>query len=166
MADVREALREDTLWPPLQADAPPATRTAPEVGQPAPTTIVTAARRLNRAAGTIAASVLIDSAMEHHRGNFHNDAMWTPIVTAGLSLAVSVHGVSDDRHGAHPLRDIVYAAAGVVGVIGTGFHIYNVTKKVGGLTWQNLFYSAPLGAPAAMSLSGLVGFLAERGARQ
>ena len=39
---------------------------------------VTAARRLNRAAGMIAASVLIDSAMEHYRGNFHNKAMWTP----------------------------------------------------------------------------------------
>ena len=48
------------------------------------------------------------------------------------------------------------------GAIGTGFHLYNVTKKVGGFSWQNLFYSAPLGAPAAMSLSGLMGFLAER----
>ena len=60
------------------------------------------------------------------------------------------------------MRDAVYAAAGTVGLIGTGFHIYNVTKKVGGFSWQNLFYSAPLGAPAAMSLSGLMGFLAER----
>jgi hypothetical protein len=34
-------------------------------------------------------SVLIDSAMEHYRGNFHNKAMWTPIVTSSLSIAVS-----------------------------------------------------------------------------
>ncbi len=127
-----------------------------------PTAIVTAARRLNRAAGTIATSVLIDSAMEHYRGNFHNKAMWTPIVTSLFSIAASAHGVSDRRHHAHPLRDAVYAAAGIVGLIGTGFHIFNVTKKVGGFSWQNLFYSAPLGAPAAMSLSGLMGFLAER----
>ena len=60
------------------------------------------------------------------------------------------------------MRDLVYAVAGLTGVIGTGFHLYNVTKKVGGFSWQNLFYSAPLGAPAAMSLSGLMGFLAER----
>lgn len=124
--------------------------------------VVTAARRLNRAAGTIAASVLIDSAMEHYRGNFHNKAMWTPLVTSALSIAVSVHGLSDKRHGAHPVRDLVYALAGLVGAIGTGFHIYNVTKKVGGFRWQNIFYSAPLGAPLAMSLSGLMGFLAER----
>ena len=127
-----------------------------------PTAIVTAARRLNRAAGTIATSVLIDSAMEHYRGNFHNKAMWTPIVTSLFSIGVSAHGISDGRHRAHPVRDVVYAAAGIVGLIGTGFHIFNVTKKVGGFSWQNLFYSAPLGAPAAMSLSGLMGFLAER----
>ena len=110
----------------------------------------------------IAASVLIDSAMEHYRGNFHNKAMVTPLLTSSLSIAVSIHGLSDKRHGAHPLRDLVYAVAGLTGVIGTGFHLYNVTKKVGGLNWQNVFYSAPLGAPAAMSLSGLIGFLAER----
>jgi hypothetical protein len=127
-----------------------------------PTAIIAAARRLNRAAGIIAISVLIDSAMEHYRGNFHNKAMWTPIVTSLSSIAVSAHGLADGRHRAHPVRDAVYLAAGFVGIVGTGFHIYNVTKKVGGFNWQNLFYSAPLGAPAAMSLSGLMGFLAER----
>ena len=148
---------------PLPApEAPLARRPIPRTEEAAPSAVVTAARRLNRAAGTIAASVLIDSAMEHYRGNFHNKAMWTPLVTSALSLAVSVHGLSDERHGAHPVRDVVYACAGLVGLVGTGFHIYNVTKKVGGFNWQNVFYSAPLGAPAAMSLSGLMGFLAER----
>ena len=36
---------------------------------------VAAARRLNRAAGTLAFSVLFDSAIEHYRGSFHNKAM-------------------------------------------------------------------------------------------
>lgn len=124
--------------------------------------IVTAAQRLNRAAGMIAASVLIDSAMEHYRGDFANRAMWTPLVTSSLSIGVSLHGLADETHGAHRVRDVIYAGAGLVGMIGTGFHIYNVTKKVGGFSWQNLFYSAPLGAPAAMSLAGLMGFLSER----
>ncbi len=137
-------------------------RPTPRSEEQSPTAVVTAARRLNRAAGVIATSVLIDSAMEHYRGNFHNKAMWTPLVTSSLSIAVSLHGLSDKRHRAHPLRDLVYAIAALTGVIGTGFHFYNVTKKVGGFNWQNIFYSAPLGAPAAMSLSGLVGFLAER----
>jgi hypothetical protein len=124
--------------------------------------IVNAARRLNRAAGMIAGSVLIDSAMEHHRGYFHNKLMWTPIATSSLSIAASFHGHTDRRHGAHRVRDVIYALAGVAGIVGTAFHLYNVTKKVGGWSWQNLFYSAPIGAPAAMSLCGLMGFLAER----
>jgi hypothetical protein len=123
---------------------------------------VDAARRLNQAAGLIAGSVLIDSAMEHHRGNFHNKAMWTPIAAASLSIAASLHGHTDRRLGAHRVRDLIYAVAGLTGLVGTAFHLYNVTKKVGGWSWQNLFYSAPVGAPAAMSLCGLMGFLAER----
>ena len=121
-----------------------------------------AARRLNRAAGMIAASVLADSAMEHYRGEFHNSAMWTPIVSAALSLAVSIHGQTDRRTGAHRGRDCGLCGGRADGMIGTGFHLYNITKKPGGLCWQNLFYSAPIGAPAALSLSGLMGFLSER----
>ena len=50
----------------------------------------------------------------------------------------------------------------MTGVVGTGFHIYNIGKRPGGFCWQNLFYAAPIGAPAAISLSGMMGFLAER----
>ena len=52
--------------------------------------------------------------------------------------------------------------AAATGLVGTGFHIYNVGKKTGGFSWQNLFYGAPLGAPMAILLSGLVGFCSER----
>ena len=38
---------------------------------------VKAAKRLNRAAGTLALSVLLDSALEHYRGSFKNPAMFT-----------------------------------------------------------------------------------------
>ncbi len=123
---------------------------------------VTAARRLNRAAGTLAASVLADSAVEHYRGSFKNKAMFIPLVVSALTLMTSLHGTADSRPAAHRLRDTIYAAAAVTGLIGTGFHIYNVGKKVGGFSWQNLFYAAPLGAPFAILLSGLVGFSSER----
>jgi hypothetical protein len=147
-----------------QADrAPPRTvsveSTAPSIDRG---TAVRAARRLNRAAGTLAASVLADSAVGHYRGSFHNPVMFVPLITSALSLMVSVHGVGDKRPKAHWLRDGVYGAAGLTGLIGTGFHIFNVLKKPGGFSWQNLFYSAPIGAPAALILSGGVGFLAER----
>jgi hypothetical protein len=35
-----------------------------------------AARRLNRATGVLATSVLLDSAVEHYRGSFRNPRWW------------------------------------------------------------------------------------------
>jgi len=93
---------------------------------------VRGARRLNRAAGTIAASVLFDSAMEHYRGSFANKAMFTPLVTSALSLAASLHGSQDRSPAAHAARDTAYSAAGLTGIVGTGFHVYNIGKRPGG----------------------------------
>ncbi|WP_428390716.1 hypothetical protein [Lichenicoccus sp.] len=126
------------------------------------TAAVQTARRLNRAAGTLAGSVLFDSAVEHYRGQFHNPAMFTPLVTSSFSLAVSAHGLADTRVGAHAARDVIYAGTALTGLVGTGFHLFNIAKRPGGFSWQNLFYSAPPGAPAALMLSGLLGFLSER----
>ncbi|HEX4052283.1 MAG TPA: hypothetical protein VHY19_15540 [Steroidobacteraceae bacterium] len=123
---------------------------------------VRAARRLNRAAGLLATSVLADSAVEHYRGSFHNRAMIAPLISGGLSLAVSLHGHADKRAAAHSVRDTIYAIAMLTGLTGTVFHLYNVGNKPGGFRWENLFYGAPLGAPAALLLSGGTGYLAER----
>jgi hypothetical protein len=106
--------------------------------------------------------VLADSSVEHYRGSFKNKAMFTPLVVSALTLAMSIHGTADMRPGAHRARDATYLLAAATGLLGTGFHFYNVTKKVGGFSWQNLFYGAPLGAPMAILLSGLLGFCSER----
>lgn len=125
-------------------------------------TTVRAARRLNRAAGVMALSVLADSGVEHYRGRFHNPAMYLSLLSAALSLGASGYGVADRRVGAHRARDTIYALAAATGLAGTAFHLYNVTKRPGGVSWLNLFYAAPIGAPAALVLSGLLGFTAER----
>lgn len=123
---------------------------------------VRAARRLNRASGILAASVLADSAVEHYRGSFHNKAMFAPLVTSTLSIIAGLHGVADQRPAAHRTRDGIYAAAALTGLAGTAFHIWNVKRQPGGMSWLNLFYRAPVGAPLALLLSGLLGFSAER----
>ena len=126
-------------------------------------TTLRAARRLNRAAGTLAASVLVDSAIEHYRGSFHNKAMVTPLVTRipvacwRAFTAPAIAATAPMWCGTSSMP-----APALTGLIGTGFHLYNISRKPGGFGWQNLFYSAPLGAPAAMSLSGMLGFLSER----
>ena len=141
-------------------------RRAPGEPNPAPARpdqpTVRAARRLNRAAGLLACSVLADSAVEHYRGSFQNKAMFTPLLTSSLTIAVSAHGTADARPSAHAARDAVYALAAATGAVGAGFHFYNVSKRPGGFIWQNLFYGAPLGAPVAMLFAGLFGFYSER----
>ncbi|HEV2704139.1 MAG TPA: hypothetical protein VGV09_21120 [Steroidobacteraceae bacterium] len=123
---------------------------------------VVVARRLNRAAGTLAACVLTDSAVEHYRGSFHNKSMYAPLASATLNLASSLHGTADPRAAAHYGRNTISAIAVVTGLIGTAFHLYNIGKRTGGFSWQNLFYAAPIGAPAALGLSGVLGAAAER----
>lgn len=123
---------------------------------------VKAAQRLNRAAGLISLSTLLDSSIEHYRGSFSNKAMFTPLIVSALTLGVSLHGTVDKHEATHKFRNLTYAAAALTGVVGTGFHLYNVGKRPGGFSWQNLFNSSPLGAPAAVGLAGLLGYYSER----
>jgi hypothetical protein len=120
------------------------------------------ASQLDRASAMLAASALADSAVEHYRGSFHNKAMYVPLGVSTLTLTASVR----DAMGAAPhepiQRDIVNGLAVATGIIGSGFHIYNIAKRPGGFSWVNLFYAAPLGAPAALSLAGLLGVAAQR----
>lgn len=121
-----------------------------------------AARRLNRGCALLSLSVLADSAVEHYRGMFFNRAMYVPLVSSTLTLAASVHGGNDRAGASHPVRDGIYALAALTGLVGTGFHIYNVGKREGGFSFENLFYSAPVGAPFALLLAGLFGRASER----
>lgn len=123
---------------------------------------IAAARRFNHSSSLLALSVLADSGVEHYRGAFENPAMFIPLVSATLSMVAGLHGGRDRRARAHPLRHGIYAFAAMAGLAGTGFHLYNVTKRTGGWSWNNLFYAAPLGAPTALLLSGGLGAIAER----
>jgi len=121
-----------------------------------------AATRLNGASALLATAALADSAVEHYRGAFHNKNMILPLVVAAQALGASLHGATDRAARANSTRDLGQALALVTGVVGTGFHFYNVLKRPGGWSWLNLFYAAPLGAPAALSLAGMLGGIAER----
>jgi hypothetical protein len=122
---------------------------------------VRAARRLNVGSALLSTSVLMDSAVEHYRGGFTNRAMYTPLLVSALTLAISAHGTTDRRPDIHRVRHGVAVAAAATGLAGTGFHIWNVLKRPGRLDWQNLFYGAPVGAPMAILLAGLLGTAAE-----
>jgi hypothetical protein len=121
------------------------------------------ARQLYQASAMLAASVLSDSALEHYRGQFENPGMFTPLASAALVLSSALRGARRPRVEARGKRaDLVYGAACAVGLAGLGFHTYNLLRRPGGLSWGNLFYAAPVGAPAALSLAGLLGLAARR----
>ncbi len=122
---------------------------------------ITSARRFNHSSSLLALSVLADSGVEHYRGSFKNPAMFIPLISATLSMFAGLHGGRDRRASAHPVRYGIYAFAAAAGIAGTGFHLYNVTKRTGGWSWNNLFYAAPLGAPTALLLSGGLGAIGE-----
>jgi hypothetical protein len=128
---------------------------APVTARPDP-----AVRLLAAGGGLISLAVLFDSAMEHYRGGFRNPAMVLPLASSAASVLV------DTRRAAHPARSLrgawtVQAVAGAVGVVGLVFHLFNVTKRVGGFSFGNLFHGAPLGAPAALALAGALGGAAQ-----
>ncbi len=119
-------------------------------------------RRLNGSAALLAFAVLADSAVEHYRGSFENRAMYAPLGAAALALGASLFGTADGRAQRHLGRDAIYASSAATGLAGLGFHAYNILKRSGGLSWLNLFYAAPIGAPVALTLAGLLGRGAER----
>jgi hypothetical protein len=103
--------------------------------------------------------VLADSAIEHFRGAYHNPAMYVAPTASAVSLANSIHMALTPEvssGGRLALSGLTLAT----GLGGLAFHLYNVLKREGGLRLSNLFYGAPLFAPAAIATSGLVGLAA------
>jgi hypothetical protein len=132
------------------------------VSRSAARTHIDTARTFNRSSALLALSVLADSAMEHYRGSFDNPAMYTPLIVSVASLIAGMHGGRDSQPERHPVRNSVYISAALAGIAGTGFHLYNITKRPGRFSWHNFFYAAPVGAPMALLLSGALGAVAER----
>ena len=155
--------------PRAQAQAGASLRARP-APPPAPARNAPEARQLYRASAMLAASVLSDSALEHYRGGFENPGMFAALASAALVLTSAMGGARRPlvdppgrRLASGPARaDLAYGAACAVGLAGLGFHAYNLLRRPGGLSWGNLFYAAPVGAPAALSLAGLLGLAARR----
>jgi hypothetical protein len=119
-------------------------------------------RQLNVAAGILATAVLGDSAIEHYRGSFRNPMMFAALGTAALALLANSDGFRRRPMLAPGTRRACHALAVGVGVLGTGFHLYNLARRPGRLNLNDLFYGAPIGAPAALILAGALGIAAEK----
>ncbi|MBO0750048.1 MAG: hypothetical protein J2O44_06430, partial [Porphyrobacter sp.] len=126
-----------------------------------------AARLVAGGAALLAGAVLADSAMEHYRGSFDNRVMPVPLAGSALALGTDAALAATGRLGPAiaPLTMSVHAASAALGTAGLGFHAYNIAKEVGGVRWGTLFYQAPIGAPGALVLAGVLGATAQALAR-
>ncbi len=112
-------------------------------------------RDLNRSAAVLAASVVLDSTMEHFQGNYLNRAMYLPPAVGAAAMATALSG-----HAPHHIGTAIFGTSMAIGLTGLGFHFYNIGKRPGGFCWNNIFYAAPYAAPGALALSGLFGIIA------
>lgn len=117
-------------------------------------------RDLDRGTVLLALAALTDSAIEHYRGSFRNRVMYLPLGVGGLLVCASMTSLLGRRP--HPVDMRIYQSAMLTGLAGLGFHTFNLLKRPGRLSWHNLFYAAPVGAPAALILAGATGFASDR----
>lgn len=120
--------------------------------------------RARHGAALLATSVLLDSAMEHVRGDFHRPAMFIAPAMGAATLAAALAPGN-----ARMVRRSVFGAAILTGLVGNWFHLRQVARRPGGITWEALFYAAPIGPgaltlarPAAIVAAGRRGDLASR----
>lgn len=80
--------------------------------------------------------------------------MYAAPAASALTLAASAGGPA-------VLRSGIFGVACLTGLVGSGFHVYNVGRRTGGFRWENVFYGAPLAAPIGLTAAGLAGIAAQ-----
>lgn len=120
-----------------------------------------AVRTLNTAAAVLASGVLTDSTAEHYRGRFHNRAMFVaPIVSAAVLATTTTRALRPS--GRSHTRTAVLGGATLTGLVGFGFHLANISRRPGGWNSSNVFFGAPMAAPLAVTMVGVLGLASDR----
>ena len=119
-----------------------------------------AAQAFGAGAAVLCFSVALDSAIEHYRGSFKDRLMFAGPTMATLGLATTAWIAFRPQDARKTLPRVALGAVGLTGLVGLGFHAYNILKRPGELSALNIFYAAPFGAPAALTLAGLYGVIA------
>jgi hypothetical protein len=100
----------------------------------------------------------IEAGYNHWTGKFFNPLMYTPVLVGPLQAVIHLAALMRSRL-ARTLELPLAEFSTLAGLIGFGFHIRNVFRRPGGLSWQNLFYGPPTVAALQMTAQGIVGLL-------
>ena len=98
--------------------------------------------------------------LEHYKGSFGDNWMWSPIVTTPLVSAAGMAGVRSPA----AARTVLPAAGALYTAqraIGTYTHLRGVARKPGGFSepTYNLVMGPPLLAPGSLMMVGAIGLL-------
>ena len=98
-----------------------------------------------------------EAALLHFRGAYHNTAMWLPVTLPPLAALSLARDAIVGR--ASPTTTTLLTATAAIGLVGTAFHAFGVSRNMGGWkNWrQNLLVGPPLPAPPAFTGLAIVG---------
>ena len=120
-------------------------------------------RGLSFIAGVSGVLTGLEVSLEHYRGSFSNQVMYSPPL---LGMALGTAGIAGAASppAAKTLLPLASWALILDGVIGFGFHIRGIARKPGGwkLFVTNLVMGPPVFAPLLLGIGGFLGIIASR----
>jgi hypothetical protein len=106
----------------------------------------------------------------HARGSFQNPAQWLPVATLPIVGAAAALAAASDDPLARTAAKASSGSTALLGVAGTGFHLYGLHRRYGGYDRRSFLFNwlngPPAPAPLQMVGLGLAGLAAERAASQ
>lgn len=100
----------------------------------------------------------IEAGYYHWTGNFFNRFMFIPVLLSPILALTHLTSLWRSRL-AQALELPLSLLATLIGITGFSFHVGNILKRPGRLSWQNLFYGPPMMAPLQLTAQGLLGTL-------
>ncbi|MEW9702237.1 hypothetical protein [Paenibacillus sp. SI8] len=107
--------------------------------------------------------IWIQVTMSHYRQNFHNKAMWGPVILAPLICISSILCVLLNQNGWLLTSQISYWLGSLAGLAGFFFHTRGVGKRVGGYALRNFLIGPPIILPLLFSAISILGLIAVYG---
>jgi hypothetical protein len=102
----------------------------------------------------------------HARGAFQNPAQWLPVITLPLAGGVSALAATSETGTAHKAATAASGWTALLGVFGTGFHLYGLHRRYGGYRRGSFLFNwlngPPAPAPLQMVGLGFAGLAAEQ----
>jgi hypothetical protein len=101
----------------------------------------------------------LEAGWNHWMGGYYNKAMFVPVTLSPTMVVTEAASLSGSRT-ARRWQLALSAIATAAGLIGFGFHLWNISKRQSGWSWQSLFYGPPTVAPLQLTAQGIAGLLA------